>query len=95
MYTARLITFPLILILVLFSHGSDARKQLSGKENGNVLLLEDNLVADRFPPPSSPSGGGNPMTPSTSRKVITPDRAETERFLRSAPVLESETSVWL
>uniref|UniRef100_A0A6N2KNP8 Uncharacterized protein n=1 Tax=Salix viminalis TaxID=40686 RepID=A0A6N2KNP8_SALVM len=85
MYTARLITFPLILILVLFSHGSDARKQLSGKENGSVLLLEDNLVVDRFPPPSSPSGGGNRMTTSTSRKVITPNRAATKRFLRSVP----------
>ncbi|KAG5254858.1 hypothetical protein IMY05_001G0252100 [Salix suchowensis] len=87
MYTARLISFPLILILVLFSHDSDARKQLSGKENGSILLLEDNMVVDRFPPPLSPSGGGNRMTASTSRTVITPDHAATERSLLSAPSL--------
>ncbi|KAF9666696.1 hypothetical protein SADUNF_Sadunf16G0255600 [Salix dunnii] len=66
------------------SHGSDARKQLSSKENGNTLL-EDTLVLDRLPPPSSPSGGGNRMTASTGRKVITLDLAETDRFLLSIP----------
>lgn len=61
---ARLMALPLILILLSFSHGSSDARKIPCPEKGNVLLPE-NLVLNVLPkgpaPPSSPSGGGNPI----------------------------------
>lgn len=71
---ARLMALPLILILLSFSHGSSDARKIPCPEKGNVLLPE-NLVLNVLPkgpaPPSSPSGGGNPI----------PILAETGRIL--------------
>lgn len=60
---ARLMALPLILILS-FSYGSSDARKIPCPEKGNVLLPE-NLVLNVLPkgpaPPSSPSGGGNPI----------------------------------
>ncbi|KAB5514302.1 hypothetical protein DKX38_028208 [Salix brachista] len=74
---ARLITLPLILILLSFSHGSSDARKIPCQEKGGVLLPE-NLVLNVLPkgpaPPSTPSGGGNPI----------PILSETKRILGSS-----------
>jgi hypothetical protein len=63
-FMARLIALPLILILLSLSHGSSDARKIPCPEKGNVLLPL-NLVLNVLPrgpaPPSSPSGGGNPI----------------------------------
>ena len=74
---ARLITLPLILILLSFSHGSSDARKIPCQEKGDALLPE-NLVLNMLPKgpasPSSPSGGGNPA----------PILSEPERILASS-----------
>ncbi|KAF9662536.1 hypothetical protein SADUNF_Sadunf18G0064400 [Salix dunnii] len=57
---ARLITVPLILILLSFSHGSSDARKFPYQEKGDALLPENlvlNMLPKRPAPPSSPSGG--------------------------------------